>query len=67
MSKKLTRDQWEQLNAQLAITPDLSDSYSYTSGEHYILVSLLNKYGYRPRTREQAMELAQELLCNGYQ
>jgi len=65
MSKKLSYEQWKQLDAQLSETPDLSECWS--SGEHMILVSLLNQLGYRPRTREQAMSLAQELLSNGYQ
>jgi len=62
---KLTKSEWEQLDIQFSITPDLT-SFS-ASGEHYILVALLNKLGYYPHTRTEAMSLTQELLSNGYQ
>jgi len=63
---KLTREQWEALDIQYSNTPGLFDVFS-ASGEHYILVALLNKFGYHPHSREEAIELAQELLSNGYE
>ena len=35
-------------------------------GEHYQLINVLNKMGYTPRSREEAMELAEGLLAHGY-
>ena len=64
--RKLTREQWEKLDIQYSNTPGLFDVFS-ASGEHYILVALLNKFGYHPHSREEAIELAQELLSNGYE
>lgn len=63
---KLTREQWEQLDIQFSKTPDLGDSFS-ASGEHYILVALLNSFGYYPHSREEAIRVTQELLINGYE
>ena len=63
---KLTREQWEQLDIQFGRTPGLNDSFS-ASGEHYVLVALLNRFGYYPHSREAAIRLAQELLINGYE
>ena len=63
--KKLTRPQWEALDIQFSRTPGLADSFS-ASGEHYILISLLNKFGYHPTSREQAIKLAERLLSNGW-
>ncbi len=63
--RKLTRDQWDELDIQYSRTPPLYESNS-ASGEHYILIALLNSFGYYPNSREEAMDLAEELLSNGY-
>jgi hypothetical protein len=63
---KLTREQWEMLDVQYANTPPLEESFS-ASGEHYILINLLNRFGFYPHSREEAMELTEELLSNGWQ
>ena len=63
--KKLTQQQYFELQDQFDRTPGLHDGVM-ASGEHYILVALLNTFGYRPRARQEALELAQELLANGY-
>ena len=63
--KKLTKEQWGMLDVQYDRTPPLTDSFS-TSGEHYILIHLLNKFEYYPHSRKEAMELAERLLANGY-
>lgn len=66
MSKrKLTRDEWEALDIQYTRTPGLNESFS-ASGEHYILIALLNSFGFHPNSREEALELAEELLSNGF-
>ncbi len=53
------------MDAQYQRTPPLTDSVS-ASGEHYILFALLNRFGFRPNSREAAMELAEELLAEGW-
>lgn len=47
--KKLSEQQYFELQDQFDRTPGLHDGVM-ASGEHYILVALLNKFGYRPRT-----------------
>jgi hypothetical protein len=63
--KKLTRAQWQQLDAQYSQTPPLDDHFAAT-GEHWILINLLNRFGFNPRSREAAMDLTERLLSNGY-
>ncbi len=63
--KKLTQEQWCMLDVQYDKTPPLTDSFS-ASGEHYILIHLLNKFGFYPHSREEAMDLTERLLANGY-
>ena len=64
--EKLTRQQWEELNAQYQHTPGCGEFV--VSGEHYILMSVLNKLGHRPAGDcLSIIECAEELLANGYQ
>lgn len=62
---RLTREQYIALDIQYQRTPPLSDSVS-ASGEHYILLYLLNQFGFRPNSREAMLELAAELLAEGW-
>jgi hypothetical protein len=62
---KLTRTQYIDLDNQYARTPSLSDSFM-PSGEHYILMGMLNSWGFYPHSREESMDLAQELLSRGW-
>ena len=62
---KLTRAQWEKLNDQFERTPDPNEGSS-ASGEHYILVHILNQLGFHPTSRNAAMKLAERLLSNGW-
>ncbi len=62
---ELTRAQWERLNDQFQRTPDPNEGSS-ASGEHYILVHILNQFGFRPTSRNAAMKLAERLLSNGW-
>ncbi len=62
---KLTRQQWDELYAQFIITPNPDEGFSAT-GEHWKLMALLNKLGYTPFSRNEAVCLAQELLDNGW-
>jgi hypothetical protein len=63
--RKLTRDEWERLNAQYERTPD-PDEGSSASGEHYMLAFILNKLGFHSMTRRDAMKIAERLLSNGW-
>jgi hypothetical protein len=62
---KLTRRQWFDLNMQFSRTPGLDDSFM-PSGEHYILTSLLNSFNIHPKSRQEALRIAEELLCEGW-
>lgn len=64
--QRLSVDNYFALVRQFECTPDPSDASLSSSGEHYQLIALLDSMGYRTRTREQALDLAQELLSNGY-
>ncbi|MFZ5922275.1 MAG: hypothetical protein ACOYY3_14590, partial [Chloroflexota bacterium] len=48
--RKLTRDEWEQLNDQFLRAPDPDEGAS-ASGEHYMLNFILNKRDYLPSPR----------------
>lgn len=37
------------------------------SGDHWILMACLNKHGFRTRGRDEAMELAEEIIVLWYQ
>jgi fructosamine-3-kinase len=62
---RLTRAQYLALETQYQRTPPLSDGVS-ASGEQYQLAYLLNRFGFHPNSREQAMELTKELLAEGW-
>lgn len=63
--KQLNRSQWEQLYCQWEQTLPLDNHFAAT-GEHWILISILNSFGLNPRSREDAMDLAEELISYGY-
>lgn len=63
--RKLTRLEWEELDAQYSATPALDDTFA-ASGEHYFLVSILNRFGFYPHSTKEAMNLAEKLLSRGY-
>ena len=62
---KLTEQQYFELQDQFDRTPGLNDG-TLASGEHYFLVALLNRFGYHPHSRGEALDITQELLANGY-
>jgi len=64
--RKLTRAEWDELDIQYSNTPGLDDVFS-ASGEHYLLIAVLNRLGYFPHSREEALEITEELLSNGYE
>ena len=64
--KKLNEQQYFELQDQFDRTPGIHDG-EIASGEHYILMALLRKFGFTPQGREEALRLAEELLANGYE
>jgi hypothetical protein len=68
--KKLTLEQWVLLNDQFNRTPELDrispDMQFYPAGEHVILRSILNSFGYFPVDRADCMKMAYDLLLMGY-
>lgn len=62
---RLLKWQYDELNAQYGRTPEPSEGWS-ASGEHYLLFDLLNKFGFKPNSREEAMRMTGELLAEGW-
>ena len=58
---KLTRAQWEELDNQMSRTPQESGVES-APGAHINLIALLNRFGFNPMSKREAMQLARELL-----
>lgn len=65
MPPKLTRTQWEQLDEQMSRTPSETDPDG-VPGEHMQLISLLNKFGFNPISKQEALKLAEQLLEAGW-
>jgi len=64
--RQLTADEFYQLQAQFEKTPAPGDSWG-ASGEHFILVMMLNNMGFTNFSGKWgALKLAERLLCNGY-
>ena len=61
MDRKLTRTEWEALDEQMSITPSEPDSEG-VPGEHLKLIALLNRFGFNPMSKQEAMRLAERLL-----
>jgi len=62
MDKKLTRDQWYELDDQFSRTPEHPEVEGLP-GEHLKLIALLNRFGFHPMSKQDAMKLAAELLA----
>ena len=65
MPTQLTRSQWEQLDDQMSRTPSESDSDG-VPGEHMQLIALLNRVGFSPMSKQEALRLAEQLLEAGW-
>jgi len=63
--RKLTQDQYIQLENLMQQVPDPNEVYTAT-GWHYELMGLLGQFGYRPIGRIDAWNLAWKLLEMGY-
>ena len=64
ITRQLTLPEYVKLARQLEHTPPLSDTSG--SGQHMVLVSVLNALGFNPRGKAEALELAEELVAAGY-
>lgn len=62
---KLSRTQWEELDQQMSITPPDADPEG-VPGEHMKLIALLNRFGFNPTSRQEAVRLGRELLEAGW-
>ena len=65
MNRRLTREQWYELDEQYNKTPAQPDD-EYVPGEHFKLIALVNRFGFHPMSKQQAMEMALELLDKGF-
>ena len=65
MPAKLTHPQWEQLDEQMSRTPSETDPEG-VPGEHMHLIALLNKFGFSPMSKQEALRLAEQLLEAGW-
>jgi len=65
VNRKLTREQWEELENQYGRTPAVSDPEG-VPGEHFRLIALLNRFGFHPMSKQEAMQLADQLLSAGW-
>ena len=66
MAKKLNQDQYWELDTAMNEVIENSDDYGVANGAHYLLIATLNNIGYKNVGRQEAMELAGELLSEGY-
>ncbi len=66
MNEKLSRMQWEELDDQLSRTPAEPDEEG-VPGEHLKLMALLNRFGFNPMSKSEALQLAMRLLDEGWQ
>jgi len=57
---KLSRDQWATLQSQYERTPPMGEVI--VTGEHYILINLLNRWKIFPNSAEEALAIAEFLL-----
>ncbi len=66
--RKLTTDEWNELNAQIQHTAEVTDGIKdiWPSGEHYRMNMILRKFGFCPESRQEIMDIAWALLINGY-
>ena len=65
MPTQLTRSQWEQLDEQMSRTLSETDA-DRVPGEHMHLIALLNKFGFSPISKQEALKLAEQLLEAGW-
>lgn len=69
--KKLTFSQWFRLDTQFQKNPHIHKIYSdiqfFPAGEHVVMRSLLNEFGYYPSGREETMKIAYDLIVLGYE
>ena len=62
---RLTKWQYDELNAQYANTPSIAEGTG-EGGQHWILMNLLNRFGFVPNSRDDAIQITDELLAEGW-
>ena len=62
---RLLKWQYDELNAQYGNTPSISEGTG-EGGQQWILMNLLNRLGFIPNSRDEAMTMAEELLAEGW-
>lgn len=65
MPTQLTRLQWEQFDEQMSRTSSETDPDG-EPGEHMQLIALLNRFGFNPISKQEALKLAEQLLEAGW-
>jgi hypothetical protein len=65
METKLAREQYQELEEQCSRTPAQPDAESMP-GEHFKLIALLNRFGFFPGSKQEALDLAKKLLEQGW-
>lgn len=65
MEQKLTKEQYQELEEQYSRTPAQPDDEG-VPGEHFKLIALLNRFGFYPGSKNEAISLANELLEQGW-
>ena len=67
--RQLPFAKYEELRHQYERTPSVTTAYGdiqfYPAGEHVVLRSILNRFGYFPNSREEAMQVAYDLILLG--
>lgn len=66
INKKLSRDQWYELDNQVSCTP-AEPGDEGEPGQHFILMNLLSKFGFSTNSKWEAMKLAENLLNLGWE
>lgn len=66
INKKLSRDQWYELDNQMSCTP-AEPGDEGEPGQHFILMALLSKFGFSSNSKWEAMKLAKDLLNAGWE
>jgi hypothetical protein len=65
MNSRLSREQWYELDEQYNKTPAHPEDEG-VPGEHLKLIAMLNRFGFYPMSKQEAMQLAGELLDQGW-
>lgn len=66
-SYKITKYQWDELNAFYQTIQPPAQNELYASGDHYLLFVMLRKMGFRPSSDAMEIyEMAERILAEGW-